>query len=186
MEFGEKTLSKKEVFKGHLISVETHRVQLIDGREADREIILHGPAVGILATQEDKILLERQYRKGIEKAIVEIPAGLVEQDEDWLLAAQRELEEETHFKAEEWVKLDGFYSSPGFLDEYLQLYRARDLSLVENPRPADSDEHIEVLWMTLPEAKQAIKEGEIADAKTLYAVKEWELEKLTHESRRTD
>ncbi|MDK7312317.1 NUDIX hydrolase, partial [Streptococcus oralis] len=89
--------------------VEKHVVELQNKEKANREIIHHAPAVAILALNNDKLLLVKQYRKAIEKAILEIPAGLVDPGEDLLTAAKRELEEETAFQAENWQALDKFY-----------------------------------------------------------------------------
>ncbi|MCW1040798.1 NUDIX hydrolase, partial [Streptococcus anginosus] len=87
--------------------------------------------VGIIAIDEDqRLVLVKQFRKAIERPILEIPAGLVDPGEDFLAAAQRELEEETQLQAEDWQTLDKFYVSPGYLDEYLQIYSCRGLETV--------------------------------------------------------
>ncbi|MCI5775455.1 MAG: NUDIX hydrolase [Aerococcus sp.] len=170
MEFGEKTVSKETIFEGNLLTLEKHDVKLQNGNLSQREIIRHGPAVAIIAINEGKIAMVRQYRKAIEKAILEIPAGLVDPDEDWDVAAKREFEEEVQLSADHWERLVGFYASPGYLDEYLQLYTAKGLHHVANPKAQDADEHLETVWLTGDECEEAIKSGEICDAKTIYAV----------------
>lgn len=177
MQFGEKTIKKEEIYKGSLVELEKHVILTQDGKEADREIIHHVPAVAIIAiNNENKIILVRQYRKAIEKAILEIPAGLVDPDEDWQHAAKRELEEETGCRAKHWEKLVGTYLSPGYLDEFLQLYSANEIYPVENPLAQDEDEHIEVVTLSLEEAEEAIVNREIIDIKTVFAINYWKLE----------
>ncbi|WP_195853212.1 NUDIX hydrolase [Aerococcus sanguinicola] len=171
MEFGEKTLSSEVIYEGSLLTLEKQTVEIFNGEKANREIIHHAPSVGIIAIDEDqRLVLVKQFRKAIERPILEIPAGLVDPGEDFLAAAQRELEEETQLQAEDWQTLDKFYVSPGYLDEYLQIYSCRGLETVSNPRPQDADEHIEVFRLSLSEAKQAAASGEICDMKTIYAI----------------
>lgn len=171
MEFGEKTIKKETIFEGKLVTLETHQVKLQNGNLSMREIIHHGPAVAIVAIDDEgRIAMVRQYRKAIEQAILEIPAGLVDENEDWDVAAKREFEEEMQLSADHWERLVGFYATPGYLDEYLQLYTAKGLHQVENPKAQDADEHLETEWLTLTECEEAIKSGEICDAKTIYAV----------------
>ncbi|KAA9293712.1 NUDIX hydrolase [Aerococcus urinae] len=183
MEFGEKTLTKETIYQGSLIEVEKHVVELQNKEKANREIIHHAPAVAILALNNDKLLLVKQYRKAIEKAILEIPAGLVDPGEDLLTAAKRELEEETAFQAKNWQALDKFYVSPGYLDEYLQIYQASSLAKVAHPKAQDADEHIEVFQLSFEEVQAAIEKGDICDMKTIYAVKQWEIIKLRGETK---
>ncbi|MDO4670250.1 MAG: NUDIX hydrolase [Aerococcus sp.] len=184
MKFGEETISKETIFTGHLIQVEKHEIKTQAGNTAEREIVHHQPAVAIVAFNEaGEMAMVRQYRKAIERPILEIPAGLIEPNEDWLLAAQREFEEETTYRANRWEKLVGFYVSPGYLDEYLELYLATDLEKVANPRPQDEDEFLELEWLTLCECEEAIARGEICDAKTIWAVEYMKRRQLEDEAR---
>ncbi|MGH2102854.1 NUDIX domain-containing protein, partial [Aerococcus urinaeequi] len=107
MTFGEKTIKKETLYKGKILNLEKHQVRLQNGELADRELIFHGPAVGIFALRDDKIILVRQYRKGIEAVSLEVPAGLVDPNEDLLVAAKREFAEETGMAGENWQQLDG-------------------------------------------------------------------------------
>ena len=120
----------------------------------------------------------KQYRKAIEAVSYEIPAGKLEVGEntDHVAAALRELEEETAYTGKLEL-LYNFYSAIGFCNEKLKLYRASDLKKVENPRPQDEDETLEVLEVSLEEAKELIQSGHICDSKTIMAVQYWELHK---------
>jgi len=170
----EKTISSRSIFDGKIIKVRVDEVQLPNGKTATREIVHHNGAVAVLAvTQENKIVLVRQYRKPMDRFLLEIPAGKLEGDEDPASCAERELIEETGFKAKEMELIASFYTSPGFSDELVYLYRARGLVAGE-ARP-DEDEFVEVKYLTLPEAKKSIETGEIKDAKTIMAIYAWEL-----------
>lgn len=179
MAFEEKTLCRREVFKGRIFTVAVDDVDLPNGLgQAKRELIFHNGAVAVLAlTAADKIVLVKQYRKAIERISLEIPAGKLEKGEEGNeeAAALRELEEETGYTAKYLEPIYCFYSAIGFCNERIQLYQAKELLAVEKPRPKDADETIELLEMTLEEAKKAIAQGEICDAKTIIALQYWEL-----------
>jgi len=162
MEFEEKTLSRKEIYQGPIFKLVQDQVELPEGKgTAQRDLIFHNGAVCVLAvTAEDKIILVKQYRKAIEAVSYEIPAGKLEVGEN----ADLEL-------------LYDFYSAIGFCNEKLKLYLASDLTKVENPRPQDDDETLEVLEVSLEEAKNLIQSGHICDAKTIMAIQYWELQK---------
>ena len=173
MNFEEKTIERTEIFKGHIFDVVVDDVQLPDGTMSKRELIFHRGAVCILAvTPEGKMILVKQYRKAIERAIYEIPAGKLELGEEDTLedAALRELEEETGYSSDKLTLLADFYSAIGFCNERIRLYLADYLVKVENPRPMDEDEVIELHEVTLEEALNLVATGEICDAKTIMAV----------------
>lgn len=173
MNFEEKTLNRTEIFKGHIFDVVVDDVALPNGGTGKRELIFHKGAVCVLAiTPEDKLILVRQYRKAIERVIYEIPAGKLEVGEEASqeAAALRELEEETGYTSDKLTLLADFYSAIGFCNERIFLYLADDLVKVENPRPMDEDEVIELHHVTLEEALDLIANGEICDAKTIMAV----------------
>ena len=111
-----------------------------------------------------------QYRKALEKSIIEIPAGKLEPGEEPALTARRELEEETGYECENLELILSFYTSPGFADEIVYLYEATGLTKKEQPAACDEDEFVEVLEITVEEAERYIKEQRIHDAKTAYAV----------------
>ncbi|MGR4071240.1 NUDIX hydrolase [Streptococcus parasuis] len=173
MNFEEKTIERTEIFKGHIFDVVVDDVQLPDGTMSKRELIFHRGAVCIVAvTPEGKMILVKQYRKAIERAIYEIPAGKLELGEEDTLedAALRELEEETGYTSDKLTLLADFYSAIGFCNERIRLYLADNLIKVENPRPMDEDEVIELHEVTLEEALNLVATGDICDAKTIMAI----------------
>ena len=179
MEFEEKTLSRREIYKGPIFQLVQDQVELPNGKgTAQRDLIFHNGAVCVLAvTPENKIVLVKQYRKAIEKVSVEIPAGKLEigENADPEAAALRELEEEAAYTGDLTLLYD-FYSAIGFCNERLKLYLASDLTKVKNPRPQDEDETLELLEVSLDQAKELIQSGDICDAKTIIAIQYWELQ----------
>lgn len=177
-DFEEKTLKRKELFKGKIIEVYLDDVALPMGGTAKRELVFHHGGVGIIPiTKDNKIIMVKQFRKPLEKVVLEIPAGKIDPGEGQHpeKTALRELEEETGYRTEELTYINDMYLSPGFSNEKLYIYAATDLVKVENPRPQDDDEVLELYELTMEEAKQAIQEGSICDAKTIFAVNYWEL-----------
>jgi ADP-ribose pyrophosphatase len=173
----EKTIKSQTIYEGNIIRLQLDQVTLPDGRTSQREIVKHPGAVAVVAiTDENKLVLVRQFRKPLEKTILEIPAGKLEPGEDPRVCAFRELEEETGYRAEEMTPLVSFYTSPGFADEIIHLYVASGLHRGE-ARP-DQDEFVELVELTLPEAWQRIADGEICDAKTVAAVYHWQLKEM--------
>lgn len=166
MSFNEKTITSEKKFEGRIFNVEILDVELPDGKKGYREIVNHPGGVGIVAlTDDNKILMVRQFRKPIEKEIIEIPAGKLEKGEDPLECGKRELEEETGYKAKEFVSLGYLYPSPGFANEVTHLYLAWGLEK-GNVNP-DEDEYLDILEMSVEEAYSAIMKNEINDAKTV-------------------
>jgi ADP-ribose pyrophosphatase len=169
--FEEKTIKSEKIFDGKIVQLQVDEVQLPNGKTSQREIIKHPGAVAVIAiTKENKIVLVEQYRKPLEKSLIEIPAGKLEPGENPMIAAIRELEEETGYSTKSLSFVTSFYSSPGFADELLHIYITNDIQKLENPRPADDDEFVELVELTLDEAKQYVEEERIHDAKTAYAV----------------
>ena len=170
--FTEKTIRSKTIFEGKLIHVQVDEVTLPDGGTSTREIVKHPGAVATLAiTDEEKLILVRQFRKPLEKTTLELPAGKLDPGEAPEVCARRELEEETGYQAGKVEHLVSFYTSPGFADEVLHLYEARQLKVGE-ARP-DPDEFVETVELTLDEAYAEIAKGQICDAKTVAAVYIW-------------
>ncbi len=177
-DFEEKTISRKEIFHGKIIDVALDEVRLPDGGTAQRELVFHPGGVGVLAiTDENKIVLVKQFRKPMEKVIVEIPAGKIDPGEGSQPqeTGARELEEETGYRAESLEHVASMYLSPGFANELLHVYHAKNIRKVENPLAQDEDEVLELYEWTLAEAKAAIKDQTICDAKTIFAIQYWEL-----------
>ncbi|HOQ09100.1 MAG TPA: NUDIX hydrolase [Syntrophomonadaceae bacterium] len=169
MDLYEKTISSQQIFAGRIINVRVDTVELPDGSTSTREIVAHAGAVAILPVDKDgTVWLVRQYRKPVEKVLLEIPAGTMEPGEEPRDCAIRELEEETGLQAAVWEPIVSYYSAPGFCDEQLHLYLARDLS--RGSSHTDRDEFVEVVKMSLAEAYEAIFKGEIIDGKSIIAI----------------
>jgi ADP-ribose pyrophosphatase len=173
----EKTLQSEEIFSGKVISLHLQDVELPNGKQSKREIIKHPGAVAILAiTDDQKIVMVEQFRKALERTIVEIPAGKLEKEEEPSLCARRELEEETGYECENLDLLTSFYTSPGFADEIVHVYLATGLTKKENSAALDEDEFVNLEELTLEEALRYVKEQKIYDAKTIYAVQYLQLQ----------
>lgn len=169
--FEEKTIKTKEIYDGKIISVQVDDVKLPDGKVGKREIVKHPGAVAIIAiTDDDKIIFVHQYRKPLEKSILEIPAGRLEEGEKPERTAVRELEEETGYTTDKLTFVTSFYTSPGFANEIIHIYMTTSLKKLTEVVSGDEDEFIEIKKLTLDEAVQYVKENKIQDAKTNYAV----------------
>lgn len=180
----EKTIQQRTIFTGRIFSVEQHQVRLDNGKETVRDIVKHPGAVGVLAlTKEDKIILVKQYRKGVEQEMIEIPSGMLDKEgEEPLVAAQRELMEETKHVATKWHEIVTMAMSPGFLSEKVTLFYAEDAYEKElEGYTLDDDEFVEVIVATRDEVAQYQKNGQILDAKTLYAIAWWDLMRIKYE-----
>ncbi|SEP70858.1 ADP-ribose pyrophosphatase [Piscibacillus halophilus] len=169
--FEEKTITSESIYKGKIIDVRVDDVELPNGQSSKRELIDHPGAVAIIAiTDENKIVMVEQYRKALEKSIIEIPAGKLEPGEKPEITAKRELEEETGYQADTLDYVVSYYTSPGFANEIIYVYEARGLMKVEDALEGDDDEFVELMEVTLDEALQLIKEQRIHDAKTIHAI----------------
>ena len=173
----EKTTKTTSIFKGRVIDLQIEDVELPNGKMSTREVVKHPGAVAVIPiTRAGKIVLVRQYRKALDKVIVEIPAGKLEKGENPLDSAKRELEEETGYKTEKLEFIISFYTSPGFADELIYLYVTDTLE--KGISQTDDDEFLDVIEVTLEEAEQMVKDQTIHDAKTAFAIqylkmKEW-------------
>lgn len=152
----------RQVFTGRLISVSVEQ-----WGSHEREVVVHGPAVAIVAVDgEGSVTLVRQPREAVRRALLELPAGGIEADESPLLAAQRELAEETGLQGGEWRELASFFTTPGFSDELMHLF------LAEGVRPGTAspmdDEEIELVRVSREELERLVPELE--DAKTLVGI----------------
>ena len=174
----ERTVKTEPIFDGRVIKVRVDDVVLPNGAMSKREIVNHPGAVAIIAiTDEGKIVLVEQYRKALEKAIIEIPAGKLEPGEKPEVTAVRELEEETGYVCENMELITSFYTSPGFADEILYVYKATGLTKKENKAELDEDEFVELMEVSLEEAITLMKDLRIHDAKTMFAVQYLQLQK---------
>lgn len=169
--FEEKTITSKKIFEGNIIDLQVDEVKLPNGETAERELVYHPGAVAVIPiTEDNKIVLVEQYRKPLERTLIEIPAGKLEKNENPLTAAVRELEEETGYTTTNLSQVTSFYTSPGFANEKVYVYVTNDLIKMENPPAGDDDEFVEIIEVTLDEAKELVEEGRIQDAKTNYAI----------------
>ncbi|MBP2077793.1 NUDIX hydrolase [Oceanobacillus polygoni] len=169
--FEEKTIKSEQVFNGKIINLQVDDVTLPNGKTAKRELVKHPGAVAVIPiTKDNKIIFVEQYRKPLEKSLIEIPAGKLDSNENPLAAAVRELEEETGYTTNDLSFVTSFYTSPGFADELVHIYVTDQLVKMENPPQGDDDEFVEVLELTLDEAKEYVVEERIHDAKTNYAI----------------
>lgn len=164
----EHKLSSEMKFDGKLIKV-TYDIADVNGKEAWREVVHHPGASAVVAIDEDnRIIMEKQFRYALNDYLLEIPAGKLDAGEDPLVCAKRELEEETGIIASEWISLGTIATSPGFCNEVIHLYVAKGLSKGEIHW--DEDEYVEVERYTFDELLQRIKEETIKDSKTLSAL----------------
>ena len=158
-----------EIFRGRRLWIERTQIQLPNGMEREKVIVHPGSAVAILPVNGDRCKLLRQYRYAVGQYIYEAPAGTMEEGEDPMETAHRELIEETGFRAATIVPKGFIYTTPGFTDERIFLYLARDLS-PSDEYGKDEDEVIEVVDVALQDIPGMIRDGTICDAKTICLV----------------
>jgi len=155
------------IFEGRMLRIERDMVRLPNGLESSREVVRHPGAVGIIAIQDQQLLLVRQYRYAIAQETLEIPAGKLDPQETPLDCAVRELREETGYRGT-MEHISTFYSTPGFTDEVMHLFLARDL--VWDPLTPDDDEFIGVVRISWDEAVQGAQQNKFNDAKTILGI----------------
>ena len=169
MIFEEKTTSSREIYQGKIIRVRVDQVEMPEGKLATREIVEHPGGVGVVAlTPENEIILVKQFRKAIDMAIYEIPAGKMDPGEEPERCGIRELEEETGLKAGKFTYLGFMYPSPGFTDEVTHVYLATEL--YQGTMHPDPDEYLDLERMSLKQAVERIMCNEICDGKTVFGV----------------
>ena len=156
------------VWEGRIAKVRVDRFRYEDGEEAEREIVEHPGAVGIVAHDGETLYLVRQPREAVDDpALLELPAGkLDEEGESPLDTAQRELAEEIGKGARTWQHLTRFYTSPGFADEECHLFMATDL--YDEQADTDENERIEIVEVPLTELDSVIRD--CRDSKTLVGL----------------
>ncbi|HOC09917.1 MAG TPA: NUDIX hydrolase [Bacillota bacterium] len=165
----EKTLESKRVYEGRIINLRLDSVSLENGNTAMREVVEHPGAVGIVALKENgDIVMVKQYRKAVEQVLLELPAGKLEQGENPLDCAARELTEETGYTAGDLRYLVSFYTSPGFSNEVMHMFLATDLK--EGKNDPDDDEMVETVEISRDRAMDMILKGEIKDGKTIAGI----------------
>jgi ADP-ribose pyrophosphatase len=149
-----------------LFTVKRVDLSLPDGKPRVLDLIEIQNAVTILPLDnEGYIHFVKQYRIGARSELLELPAGKIEDDEDPLQTAQRELREEIGMSASSWRALGNFYLSPGYASEYMYGFLAQ--GLVPDPLAPDADEFLNIIKVSLPDALSMVRRGEIQDSKTL-------------------
>ncbi len=162
----EETLSSQLIFDGRAVKLRVDTVRIASGRETTREIVEHSECVAIIAVDaDDNVLLVSQFRKPVEKELLEIPAGGIDSDEDAVDAVRRESREEIGYLPRKVERLGGFYSAPGYCTEYLHLYLASDL--VPSPLYAEDTESISLVRIPISQIPSLITSGSICDAKSI-------------------
>jgi ADP-ribose pyrophosphatase len=170
-----KVNKSEAIYFGRVIDLKVDELEYDNGTIGIREVAIHpGGAVVIPMKDDGKVILVKQFRYPLQKAILEFPAGKLDKNEDPLFCAVRELEEETGYRSENVVKLGKIYSTPGFCTEILHIYLAKDLLSGSHNR--DEGEYgMEVLEYSVKELEKMIMSGELMDAKSICAIKMLEL-----------
>jgi ADP-ribose pyrophosphatase len=164
----ETTLDSRLAYDGLFLKVFSDDVQLPNQKLANREFIKHPGAVAIVPLFEDNsVLMERQFRYPLHRAILEIPAGKLEFGEDPLLCAKRELKEETGYEAKEWIFLGKIHPVISYSTEFIDIYLAK--GLVQGQAKLDDEEFLDIFRATIPEISELIKTGSITDVKTIIS-----------------
>ena len=169
MVLSEKTIEKGVVFEGRIITVRKDKAELGDGSIAPRELVIHSGGVCVVPlTDDNKVIMVRQFRYAFGEPLLEIPAGKLEKGEEHRSAALRALEEETGAKCTSFEYLGVCYPSVAYLTEKIHMYLARGLSF--GKAHLDEGEVLDVMQIPLDEAVEMVMRGEIPDAKTQIAL----------------
>ncbi len=162
----EERLSSEKVYDGCLLKVYKDEIRLPDGGSGVRELIRHVGAVCVVAlTDENEVIIEKQFRYPFGRVLTELPAGKLDSpDEDPLDAAKRELHEETGYTADRWKHLGVYYPSVAYTDEVIHIYLARDLHAGE--QQLDEDEFLHYTMVPLHTLMEEVMDGKIEDGKT--------------------
>ena len=169
MKFYEKRVEGKTVYEGLIVNVHMDVVELQNGNQSKREVVEHPGGVCIVAvTNDNKVLMVRQYRYTMKEELLEIPAGKLEKGEDPFECAVRELSEETGYTAKKWIDLGVIYPSAGVYKEKLYQYLALDLQPGE--MHLDENELLSVEEIDIDELISKIMANELRDAKSIVGV----------------
>jgi len=170
----ERTLSAQRVFDGRILKVDVLAVELAEGQRSVREVVRHPGATVVLAEMPDgRFVLVRQFRKALERVLLEAVAGTLQPGEDPAACARRELQEETGYTAQTLTPLGRFAPCPGYSQEILHAYHAR-VGPAPGARSPDEDEKLEVVVLSRDDLDRMVAQGEIEDGKTLAVWMLWE------------
>ena len=171
----EHTLDSEMVFRGNFLNVARDLVRLPNGVQATREYIRHSGAVMVIPLLDNgNVLMERQFRTPMQRAMVEFPAGKLDAGESWLACAQRELREETGYSARQWAYLGPINNAISYSDEIIHLAVAR--GLVAGEQALDDNEVLDVFEASPQDVLEWVRQGFITDVKTVIGA--FWLEKL--------
>ncbi|MBQ7989766.1 MAG: NUDIX hydrolase [Oscillospiraceae bacterium] len=169
MVVSEKTIEKQTVFEGHVVTVRKDVAQLETGEKVSRELVIHPGGVCVVPlTDDNKVIMVRQFRYAFMEPLLEIPAGKLEKGEDHRSAGLRELSEETGASCERFDYLGVCYPSVAYLTEKIHMYLARGLKYGSSH--PDEGEFLDVEYIPLDEAVKMVTDGSIPDAKTQIAI----------------
>jgi len=165
----EETLASEPVFDGRLLHVRRDRIRLPDGGQATREFIVHPGAVMVVPILDDgRLVMERQWRYPLARVMLEFPAGKLESGEPTLQCAQRELLEETGYRAQEWALAGVLHNAVAYSSEHIEIWFAR--GLVAGQRRLDEGEFLDLHLCTVDDLDRRCAAGEVTDAKTLVGL----------------
>jgi ADP-ribose pyrophosphatase len=165
----EHCISSETIADGGMLIVKRDQVRLPNGHKSQREYVLHpGAVVVVPLLPNGKVILERQFRYPLHQTFIELPAGKIDPGEDTLFTGQRELLEETGYRATNWVKLGLQHPCIGYSNEVIHIYLASGLSAGEHRR--DVDEALEVFELDFEDCMSMVQRGEITDGKTIVAL----------------
>lgn len=162
-------VAHQEVYKGKIVTLHVDTIRQASGSTTVREVVLHPGGVTAIPVLEDgRILLIRQFRYPVGKFILELPAGKLDSGQTPADTVARELEEEIGYSAGSLTHESTFYTTPGFSNESIHFFIARNLT--PTTQSLEEGEHITVEAYTLPECLEMIKNGEIRDGKTILGI----------------
>lgn len=169
MHLEEKTVSSEEIYNGKIFKVTKDMALLENGQQAVREVVHHNGGVTIIPiTENNEVIMVKQYRYPHHKAILEIPAGKLEENESHYEAGKRELLEETGCTCKEYKYLGEILPTPAYVSEVIHMYIAKGLEF--SKQNLDSDEFLDIIKVPLEKAVQMVMNGEITDSKTQIGI----------------
>jgi len=170
-ELQEETISTERIYSGRIVKLDVDRVRLPAGTESTREVVRHpGASVVLPLLGDGRMVLIKQFRYASGKVLLELPAGTLEEGEDPRACAERELQEETGWRAASMRRVGSIFTTPGFSDELIHCFLATDLKVSSDGTALDEDETIEVVTMGIEKVLESARTGELRDAKTLATI----------------